>query len=55
MKSCESCVGDGVVERVGGGHGADENEHDEAHAFLPVVGAVGEADAGAGEDEQARI
>jgi hypothetical protein len=46
-------VGDGVVERVGGGHGADQDEHDQAHAFLSVVGAVEEADAGAGEDEQA--
>ena len=46
-------VGDGVVESVGGGHGADENQHDEAHAFLSVIGAVEEADAGAGEDEEA--
>ena len=41
-----------MVESVGGGNGADEDEHDEAHALLAVVGAVGEADAGAGEDEQ---
>ena len=32
---------------------SDEDEHDEAHAFLSVVGAVKETDAGAGEDEQA--
>ena len=44
--------GDGVVQRVGRGHGADEDEHDEAHALLPVVGAVEEADAGAGEHQQ---
>jgi hypothetical protein len=44
-----------VVERVGGGDGADEDEHDEAHALLAVVGAVEEADAGAGEDQQARM
>lgn len=45
-------MGDGVVERVGGGHGADENQHDETHTFLAVVGAVGEADASAGEQEE---
>ena len=43
---------DGVVEGVGGGDGADEDEHDEAHALLAVVGAVTEADAAAGEDEE---
>ena len=43
---------DRVVEGVGGGHGADQDEHDQAHALLAVVGAVTEADAGAGEDEQ---
>ena len=43
---------DGVVERVGGGDGADEDEHDEAHALLSVVGAVAVADAAAGEDQQ---
>ena len=41
-----------MVERVGGGDGADEDEHDEAHALLPVVGAVREADAGAGKQQQ---
>ena len=43
----------GVVERVGGGDGADEDEHDEAHAFLAVVGTVGVGDAAAGEDKEA--
>ena len=52
MKSCISLGGDGVVERVGGGNGADEDEHDQAHALLSVVGAVEEADAGAGEHQQ---
>src|SRR5579862_9699703 len=42
-----------MVQRVGGGDGADEDEHDQAHSFLPIVGAVEEADARAGEDEQA--
>ena len=44
---------DRVVQGVGRGHGADQDEHDEAHALLAVVGAMGEADASAGEDEQA--
>jgi len=44
---------DGMVEGVGCGNRADEDEHDEAHALLSVVGAVEEADAGAGEDEEA--
>ena len=43
---------DGVVERIGGGHRANQDEHDEAHAFLAVIGAVGEADAGASQDQQ---
>src|SRR5580698_7671613 len=46
-------IGDGVVERVGGGNGADQDQHDQAHAFLSIVRAVEKADAGAGEDEQA--
>jgi hypothetical protein len=41
-----------VVERVGGGDGADEDEHDQSHALLPVIGAVRKADAGAGKDQQ---
>ena len=52
MKSCTSLGRDGVVERVGRGHRADEDEHDQAHALLAVVGAVEEADAGAGENQQ---
>jgi len=41
-----------VVQGVGGGHGADENEHDQAHALLAVVGPMTEADTGAGKNEQ---
>ena len=52
MKSCTSHGADGVVERVGGGDGADQDQHDQPHALLPVVGAVEEADAGAGEHHQ---
>ena len=43
--------GDGVVQRVGRGHGTDEDEHDQAHAFLAVVRTVKEADSGAGEHQ----
>jgi hypothetical protein len=43
---------DGVVEGIGRGNGADEDEHDEAHALLAVVGTVEEADAGAGEHHE---
>ena len=43
---------DGMVERVSGWHCADEDQHDEPHALLAVIGAVRETDAGAGKDEQ---
>ena len=43
----------GTVERVGHRHGADEDQHDEAHALLAVVRAVGEGHPAAGEDQQA--
>ena len=45
----------GVIECVCGGHGADEDQHDEAHALLAVIGTVGEAHAGAGEDSSERM
>ena len=41
-----------VVQRICRGDGADEDEHDESHPLLPVVGTVEEADARAGKDEQ---
>ncbi len=41
-----------VVERVGGGDRADENQHDQPHALLAVIGAVVEADPGAGADHE---
>ena len=41
-----------MIEGIGGGDSTDEDEHDEAHAFLAVVGAVTEADAAASEDEE---
>ena len=40
------------IQRVGGRKNADENEHDETHAFLSVVGTVEEADAGARQNEE---
>ena len=52
MKSCTWRGTYGVVQRVGCRHGSDEDEHDEAHALLAVVGSVEEADAGAGEHHQ---
>src|SRR5271170_8087946 len=42
-----------AVERVGRGNGADEYQHDEAHALLAVVAAVEETHATASEDQQA--
>src|SRR6202012_2023850 len=40
------------VDREGGGQDADQDQHDQAHAFLAVVRAVTEAYASAGEDQQ---
>jgi len=49
----EELIGaDGVVEGVGCGHSADQDEHDETHALLSVVRAVREADTAAGADEK---
>ena len=42
-----------MVQRVSRGHGADEDEHDQTHAFLAVVRTVEETDASAGEHQQA--
>ena len=42
-----------MVQRIRGRDCADQNEHDQPHALLSVVGAVGEADARAGQDQQA--
>ena len=41
-----------MVQRVGCGDSADEDEHNEAHALLSVIRAVEEADAGAGEHHE---
>jgi len=41
-----------VVQSVRRRHRPDENEHDKAHALLPVIGAVRKADSRAGADEQ---
>ena len=42
----------GPIQRVSRGHRADQDQHDEAHAFLPVIRAVREAHAGAGQYQQ---
>ena len=42
----------GVVQCIGRGHGADQDQHDQSHTLLSVVGTVEEADAGAGEHQQ---
>ena len=52
MNCCTSLRGDCVIQCVGGRHRADQDQHDQAHALLPVVGTVEEADAGAGEHEK---
>ena len=41
-----------AVQRIGGRRDADQDQHDEAHALLAVVGAVEERNAGAGEHQQ---
>ncbi|MNO98893.1 hypothetical protein D3C76_906520 [compost metagenome] len=45
--------GHGAVQRIGHRQGPDQNQHDQPHAFLTVIGAVGEGHAGAGQDQQA--
>ena len=42
-----------LVEGVGRRHGADQDQHNEAHALLPVIRAMGKADPGTGQDQQA--
>ena len=42
----------GMIQRVGRRDRADENQHDQPHALLPVVRAVREADAGASQNQQ---
>ncbi len=42
-----------AVQRVGGRQRADEDQHDEAHALLAVIGAVEERHQAAGQDQQA--
>ncbi|MNZ76462.1 hypothetical protein D3C78_949670 [compost metagenome] len=41
-----------AVEGEGQRGGGDQDQHDQADALLPVVGAVGEGHPGAGEDQQ---
>jgi hypothetical protein len=41
----------GAIEGIGRRHRADQDQHDQAHAFLPIVGTVEEAHQRASEDE----
>ena len=43
----------GAVQRIGHWQRADQNQHDQAHAFLAIVGTVGKRHAGAGHDQHA--
>ena len=49
----ELAVGHRSVQRISGGHDADQDEHDQPHALLTVVRPVREADAGARQDQDA--
>ena len=40
-----------LLESVGGGKDAHQDEHDETHALLTVIGSVGKAHTGAGEHQ----
>ena len=42
-----------AVQRISRRHGADQDQHDQAHALLTVVRTVREADTGAGQDQEA--
>ena len=46
-------VADRMIQSIGGGNRADQDQHDESHALLPVVGAVSKAHTGASQDQQA--
>ena len=43
---------DSMVQRIGRGNCADEDEHDQAHALLAIVRTVKEADTGTGKNKQ---
>jgi hypothetical protein len=43
----------GTVERICSGHGTNQDEHDQTHALLAIVGTVEKADQRAGDDENA--
>ncbi len=42
-----------AVQGIGHGQGTHQNQHDQPHAFLPIVGAVGKRYAAAGQNQQA--
>ncbi len=42
----------GAIERIGGGRDANQDKHDQPHALLAVIAAVGEGYTGAGQNQQ---
>src|SRR5262249_34887743 len=50
--SCIWLGGMARFERVDRGNDADQNQHDQSHPLLSVIGAVRKAHAGASEDEE---
>ena len=44
-----------LFEGIHRGKNTHQNQHDEPHSFLSVIGTVGEADARAGEHQQGSI
>ena len=40
------------IQRVCAGQNSDQDQQQQSHALLAVVGTVGETDAGAGQDQQ---
>jgi len=53
MKPLDLALRHGAVEGICRRHGADQNQHDQAHALLAVIGAVEKAHQRAGDDENA--
>ena len=41
-----------LIHGVGGGQDSNQDQHDQPHALLPIVGSVPKANAGAGEHQQ---
>src|SRR5262249_4512488 len=50
MELLDPRIRHGAVQGISGRHATDEDQHDEAHALLPVIRAMGEGHAGASQD-----